>query len=368
MSGLDGWIQIFRAGRWTDSAGRTDVYTRADLDGIVERHDPGQPSQCVITHDELYSPFGFGAAAELRREGDALEMRLDPDTVDPQFRALVESGRLSQRSVQLLPLEGGGLRLGHVAWLGAEPPAVEGLAPIRMAAGPVRTYASDAWREARNERRWADMMRAIRALAAKVLDADEADRLAPQWEEDAAREEAGALRERAEKGDGDVKTESQSYSREDLDAAKAAAKAEARAEAEREFAAARREAERPAAQARVDALAPKLAEPQREGLAELALMLPDEPALEYSRPGANGAETVKASPRARLFAILESLPDRVELGRRVGEGVGTPPAADDVQAIRAAARTYRADQAKLGRRVGAVEAVRHAAAQLQQQQ
>ena len=129
MSGLSDWFTVFCAGTHTDSKRRTATFTREDLDGIVDAYDPEQPSPCVITHQELYSPFGYAQVEALRRDGDMLQARCAADSIEPQFASLVEDGRLQNRSVQLLPQADGGYRLGHVAFLGAEPPAVEGLAP-----------------------------------------------------------------------------------------------------------------------------------------------------------------------------------------------------------------------------------------------
>lgn len=53
----------------------------------------------------------------------SLEGRCAADTLDSQFSNLVESGRLRNRSIQLKQDAEGKWRLGHVAFLGAEPPA-----------------------------------------------------------------------------------------------------------------------------------------------------------------------------------------------------------------------------------------------------
>ena len=194
MSRLAEWFAIFRAGTHTDRNGRSATFSATDLDGIVEGYEAGS-SSCVITHDELYSPFGFGRVAELKRDGDVLYARCDADSIEPQFAGLVEAGRLHNRSCQLVPLDAGGYRLGHVAFLGAEPPAVDGLPPIQMAATVLTFGSDDAWDKVWEADNRASLWEALRRLARRLLSAEEADELVPEWQANSAREDVGAARE-----------------------------------------------------------------------------------------------------------------------------------------------------------------------------
>ena len=195
MSRLADWFAIFRTGTHTDRHGVASTFDTSHLDGIVERFSAGDAS-CVITHDELYSPFGYAQIAEVKRDGDLLLARCERDTIEPQFAALVESGRLHNRSVQLIPeLGGAGYRLGHVAFLGAEPPSVGGLPPLQHAAAAVRAFSvEDAWDKVRDANDRANLWEALRRVARRLLSQEETDELVPEWQANSYREDVGAAR------------------------------------------------------------------------------------------------------------------------------------------------------------------------------
>jgi len=105
--------------------------TSADLDRIAAGFKPDDPdgSPLVLGHPHTDDP-AYGWAAGVRRDGDRLlvQFRDVPDTV----RNLVDSGRYRNVSVKLSPDKS---RLIHVGLLGAVPPAITGLAPVKLSAG-----------------------------------------------------------------------------------------------------------------------------------------------------------------------------------------------------------------------------------------
>ena len=368
MTGLADWFAVFRAGRHTALSGQTRTVTRSDLDRIVERYDgAGQPSPCVITHNELYSPFAYAQIADLRvGAGDVLEARCRQDTIEPQFAALVADGRLYNRSVQLLPDEDAGWRLGHVAFLGAEPPAVKGLEPIRFAATGVVFASEKPWEQVEAVSRWADLVGVVRRLAQRLLEPDDAEAVMPDWMVQDAQREVGRAQERAAREvdeEGDM-SRATTYSQAELDTAaeKAAAKAK------QEFAAReaalekeRRALARGRLKSRVEELieAGRVTPAQAEGLVEFALVLEGAAALEFSRGEGEGAATVHTSPNEWLFAFLEKLPVQVEINRETGGAGPERPDLADAGEIRRAALEYQATEQEKGRRVSDAEAVRH---------
>ena len=361
MNGLADWFAIFRAGTHTDSQGRTSTFDAGDLDRIVERYAPGEAS-CVITHDALYSPFGYGQIAEIRREGDVLQARCDAETVEPQFAELVAAGRLANRSVQLVPEESG-YRLGHVAFLGAEPPAVSGLAPIEMHAAARTFAAEDAWDRVAEAQTRASLWGAMRRLARRLLPAGEADDLVPEWHENMAREDVGAARADAERENDMSRDAPTTFSAADIEAARRAGADEARAEADR---AVRRAAARTELSARIERLvdAGRLTPAQSEGLVELGLALDDGLTLEFT---AASGRTTKTSPREHLFTLLEAMPVQVNTagpiaGADTDPGPGRVAGDADATVIRRAALEYQATEQRAGRAVDIVTAVRHVTA------
>lgn len=149
MSALDGWIDIFRTGEHTDSAGNKRTWTAAELDGMVHAHEHGDSAPVVVGHPSGDAP-AYGWAAAFRRVGDRLQARLE--RINPKFREAVEAGSYAGRSVSIVRTQAG-FRVRHIGFLGGTPPAIEGLAPTQFSAPADFTYdyaagdarASQAW-------------------------------------------------------------------------------------------------------------------------------------------------------------------------------------------------------------------------------
>ena len=120
------WIEIFKSGEQTDSAGNTKNWTDADLDTIVTKYNnqaegDKHEAPVVIGHPVTDSP-AYGWVEELKRDGNILLAKLKELT--PQFVEWVKNGLYKKRSVSLYE----DLSLKHVGFLGGVPPAVKGLA------------------------------------------------------------------------------------------------------------------------------------------------------------------------------------------------------------------------------------------------
>jgi hypothetical protein len=122
------WIEIFKSGKWTDSQGREKEWTDSDLDVIVAAYNPADPAPAVIGHPQENAP-AYGWFDGLKREGSALLANLTD--VVPEFMEMLKSRMFRKRSMSVYP----DMRLRHVGFLGAQPPAVKGLADIRFAEG-----------------------------------------------------------------------------------------------------------------------------------------------------------------------------------------------------------------------------------------
>ncbi|MFQ5664607.1 MAG: hypothetical protein ACE5HL_12345 [Terriglobia bacterium] len=129
-SSLEGaWIEIFRAGDY----GERGTWTLADLDRLAASYTPRlQAAPVVLGHPADDAP-AYAWISRLRRAGNSLWAQLQK--VDPAFEALLCAGRFTQRSVALythFPPTGGPY-LRHLGFLGAAPPAVKALSPVRFA-------------------------------------------------------------------------------------------------------------------------------------------------------------------------------------------------------------------------------------------
>ncbi len=376
MSGLTEFFPIFRAGTHTGANGRTVTFSGGDLDDIVERYDAANPAPCVINHDELYSPFAYAQVAEIKNDNGVLMARCDADSVEPKFAALVENKNLFNRSVQLLPVEDG-WRLGHVAFLGAEPPAVQGLAPIQMSAVGVTFSADDAWARVSEAHGIAAIWAVLKKITDKVFGADGAENPVSDFDLQEAQRRIGRAQKEAETETDKEQGGVMNYSQEQLDAAARRAAAEAVAAekkkfaAERaEFAAAQKRSRLAEIQTRIDGLLAdgRLLPAQAPGLAEFALRLHGAEAFEFTRPtGEDGNAAVeKARPAEFVFSLLEKMPRQVELGREVGgEDVGKKFAVDldSAQSIHDAALAFQKSKADAGIKIPFAAAVQTVVAQ-----
>ena len=129
-SALDNsWIEIFRAGDY----GERGRWTEAQLDQLAADYDPRRHAAPVVLGHPVDDAPAYAWVKRLRRAGQSLWAQLEK--VDPLLEALLRAGRFAQRSVALytnFPATGGPY-LRHLGFLGAAPPGVKGLAPVRPA-------------------------------------------------------------------------------------------------------------------------------------------------------------------------------------------------------------------------------------------
>lgn len=136
-------IEIFRAGTRTADSGRVYTITPADLAAAAAAYSPAlHEAPLTVGHPEGNRP-AYGWVAGLQAAGDVL--RTSHRQVEPQFAEMVRGGRFKKRSASFYePTDPANPKPGvwylrHVAFLGAQPPAVKGLKDIEFseAAGAV---------------------------------------------------------------------------------------------------------------------------------------------------------------------------------------------------------------------------------------
>lgn len=120
------WIEVFRAGTHTDAAGNEREWTEADLDAIAAGYDPARHEAPVVIGHPADNGPAFGWVEGLKRDGATLLAKLKD--VVPEFADMVRKGLYKKRSIALYP----DLTLRHLGFLGAQPPAVKGLADIKF--------------------------------------------------------------------------------------------------------------------------------------------------------------------------------------------------------------------------------------------
>ncbi|MFT4191670.1 MAG: hypothetical protein QM617_09140 [Comamonas sp.] len=376
-SGLDGWVHILTAGDHEDSKGREVSFSRDDLDQMIANHTLGA-APAVLGHPQHDSP-AYAKVGEYRRDDDRLFARFTD--VNPAFEAGVKSGAYYNRSVRVLRDKKHGWRVRHVGWLGAQPPAIDGLLPVgtpvefSAAEGDEHDFAGE------QQLLWGleSVVRLMRGLRDHLIEKDgveATDKVLPQWQIDSAAEsiagartEINALRERADFSKPPTGEETTMFTQEQIDAAVAQARKEAEDKAAADFAAkdqeliqlkAERQAERIATQIGQWKKDAKLLPAEEPGLAEFMASLENADEAEFSFSAADGTQAKKTA--VQFFAdFMGARGAVVKVGQEKAGGGTDVPAVDQTsaRAIADAATDFQASELKAGREISIDAAVAH---------
>ncbi len=177
FKGFDDYIEVFKSGTHTDHAGNSRTWTTADIDEMIANSTG--PVPIVIGHpkDDASSP-AYGWKAALKREGNTLLAQFTD--VEPQFATMVEKKQFPNRSIRILK-GANGLRLGHVGFLGASPPAIEGLKPVDFSSGDEVFDFSSEWLSTSII---AKMMRNLREFFISQYGQEKTDAVLPNYDID----------------------------------------------------------------------------------------------------------------------------------------------------------------------------------------
>ncbi|WP_430434797.1 hypothetical protein [Methyloversatilis sp.] len=175
-------FEIFKAGKQTASNGTTLNFSEDDLRAAVEAYDPQlHEAPITIGHPADNLP-AYGWIASLQYDDGRIVA--DPDQVEAQFEEMVGAGRFKKRSASFYTPDSphnptpGSYYLRHVAFLGAQPPAVKGLKPVEFADddGAITIDFADApaWPVAR-------LFRSLRDWLIGKEGIEEADKVVPEY-------------------------------------------------------------------------------------------------------------------------------------------------------------------------------------------
>ena len=131
-------IEIFRAGRHVDDAGVAHDFSAADVASMASAYDPAlREAPLTVGHPAHNLPaYGWVKGLSLTDSG---RLAMDTRAVEPQFAEMVQERRFPKRSACFYPPlnpnnpKPGSWYLRHVAFLGAQPPAISGLKDIAFA-------------------------------------------------------------------------------------------------------------------------------------------------------------------------------------------------------------------------------------------
>lgn len=378
MTGLAGWVEVFKAGSHIDSKNRPVTFSQADLDQMIENHKLGA-APAVIGHPKMDSP-AYAWVAELKREGDSLFARFDD--INPAFEAGVKSGAYRNRSVSVFPDKDHGWRMRHVGWLGGKAPAIEGLQPVEFAGADEDSheFAAPGYSLVWAMEAAGKLLRGLREWIVAEKGIDAADKVLPLWEIDGVIEGASQARTQFQEADAgrlfsqsDNPGGSMSISKEDLDAAIAKALADGKAAATVEFASKDQELTQLRIKVRSDRIGGlikgwkaegKVLPAEELGLAEFMGALEDAES-EFTFSAGDGKEA-KKTPAVFFAEFMAARSPLIKLGRttRTGDDPGTSAVdLQDSKAIAKAASTFQASEAKEGRVISIEAAVTHVTSQ-----
>ncbi|MGE0388448.1 MAG: peptidase [Gammaproteobacteria bacterium] len=362
-------LSIFRPGRHITAGGDTLTFSEADCAAIAASYDPARhQAPLTIGHPKDDAP-AYGWVKSLQFADGVLGAV--PDQVEPQFAELVNAGRFKKLSASFYPPAHPrnpapqAYYLRHVAFLGAQPPAVKGLPDARFAAdeaGVVEIEFGEpvAWPVAR-------VLRSLREWLIAKFSPEDADRVVPDYViqdlDAAARAQPDnpmTTPAYAEPATPTTTDEDPAMTAEQQAALKA--REDAITAKEAEFA--ERETKIKAAEAA--ARRTEVAE-FVEQLVKDGKVLPRDQAPLVEFMAGDGAEiafaegdaTVKKPREEWLRGFLGNLPKQVDFAERAGTATAAAINPADAHAVAAKAVEFQESERRAGREISADAAVRH---------
>lgn len=189
-------IHIFRAGSHTAMQGQTIAFGEADIAASAAAYDPAKhEAPIVVGHPAADAP-ALGWVQSL--SADAGGLNAVPRQVDPAFAEAVAAGRYKKVSASFYQPDSphnpvpGVYYLRHVGFLGAQPPAVKGLAPVQFAddGGDCVSFEFAEEDVTGILRRMATLFRGLRDYFVDKEGLEKADAIIPSWTMDWLQEDA----------------------------------------------------------------------------------------------------------------------------------------------------------------------------------
>lgn len=358
------WIDVLPAGTHKSMDGKTISFTAEDLAQMVANTKVAQ-APAVLGHPKHNDP-AYGWTTDAKVENGHLFVKFSD--VNPDFDKGVQSGAYRNRSVSVFNDPKLGWRLRHVGWLGAAPPAIDGLAPVSFAAEDeceVFEFAAMPVRVPWALELCAEALRGIREDVIAERGIEAADRVIPTYRIDSILSVAADLRSENDTTSfttttGETMT---TFTQEQLDDAVAAARAEEQQKTA-EFSA-QLEAQRQAtitaeAKSKVDALVRegKLLPAQAASAVEFAKSLAGTQTFEFAAADGN---TKQQSPAEWFWNFMASQPKKIAIGEKTetDNSANTELSADELSKR---ISSFIKDQADKGITVSYAEAAKHVAA------
>lgn len=364
-------IHIFRPGRHTSMQGATIDFGEGDLIATAKAYDPTRhEAPLVIGHPRADAPAWGWVGGLTADEGGLFAT---PRQLDPAFAEMVRAGRFKKVSASFYTPDSphnpvpGVYYLRHVGFLGAQPPAVKGLAPVpvNFAEGDTEEgCVSFDFAESPGLLRWlADLFRGLREYVVEKDGAETADRAIPSYAVSGLQEMAAASAAQAAEIPAFAENlppkkehtmqKQETPPAENIDFAETKARAD---ELERKVAYLTGIARKERASRVVDKVLAdgRLTPAQSVGLADFMAGLDEEGTFDFAE---DGGKTTSMSPAAFMAAFLERLPKQVDFSEAAPGGEEAPDTSSNDIAQRALA--YCEEMRAKGVTVSVTDAVAH---------
>ena len=364
-------IHIFRPGRHTSMQGATIDFGESDLIATAKAYDPTRhEAPLVIGHPRADAPAWGWVGGLTADEGGLFAT---PRQLDPAFAEMVRAGRFKKVSASFYTPDSphnpvpGVYYLRHVGFLGAQPPAVKGLAPVpvNFAEGDTEEgCVSFDFAESPGLLRWlADLFRGLREYVVEKDGTEMADRAIPSYAVSGLQEMAAASAAQAAEIPAFAENlppkkehtmqKQETPPAENIDFAETKARAD---ELERKVAYLTGIARKERASRVVDKVLAdgRLTPAQSVGLADFMAGLDEEGTFDFAE---DGGKTTSMSPAAFMAAFLERLPKQVDFSEAAPGGEEAPDTSSNDIAQRALA--YCEEMRAKGVTVSVTDAVAH---------
>lgn len=310
-------IEIFKVGTHTDSHGVTLSFSEADLAAMAEAYDPAiSEAPIVVGHPSADAPAYGWIKSLSEKDGKLLAQ---PDQVDPAFAEMVRAGRFKKLSASLYSPTSpanpkpGVWYLRHVGFLGAQPPAIKGLAPVNFAAGEEGLVTVEFSEGMGFISRLIGLLRGVRDYITEKDGTEKAEAVLPAWTLDSLQEGAAVAMTTPEPEPVTSYSEEEPMDKNEMNEREAALERREQEllRREAEFAESKRLAE---AETFVNSAVSegRLTPAQSAGLADFMAKLTAEDVLEF----AEGDGRKKTSPAAFMKDFISRLPKQVDFSEQ----------------------------------------------------
>lgn len=312
-------FEIFKSGKQTSSAGSTIDFSESDLQKTVEAYDPSlHEAPIVVGHPKDNLP-AYGWVSKIDFSDGILNA--DAIQVDEDFSEMVRAGRFKKRSASFYSPDSpsnpvpGVYYLRHVAFLGAEPPAVKGLKDVNFSEDEEGIVEfSDSYMVA-------GIFRRLREFIISKFSKEDADEVVPSYlveslEEEARRESDSNLPTSFNEGADDMTLEELKAENDQLKTANQKLQSDMDQMkndfSERESKLAQREEalERKEVEAKIDEFveAGKVVPAEKQNTVDIALGLSVEKNIDFGE----GDNKTKISKREQFFNLLSNQKGKVD--------------------------------------------------------